>query len=149
MSIPRFFRQPLRYLHWASIEKPAIFYSIVVGSIGPVMVFTVPPIRRYFGDGPKERIPLTYPNCLAIISTSDIHHNQSDQQINWYLEQADRYEIIKDEFSYRRTPLLELKTQASSIRLDRQPFLQNLIMLNNLTAMRFDHPLLSALRSHE
>ncbi|KAI9811971.1 MAG: hypothetical protein M1832_000635 [Thelocarpon impressellum] len=58
---PRFFSQPLRYLHWASLEKPAIFYSILIGSLGPVFVVAVPPLRRRFGDGPREPIPLTYP----------------------------------------------------------------------------------------
>lgn len=68
MSTPRFWRQPLRYMHWASIERPAIFWSCVVGSIGPVMVVTVPPIRRYFGDGPRPPIPMTYPSkCLFIV----------------------------------------------------------------------------------
>ena len=58
---PRFYSQPLRYLKWASYNKPAYFYSIVVGCIGPVMVFTVPSIRRYLGEEPIPKIPLTYP----------------------------------------------------------------------------------------
>ncbi|CAI6341087.1 unnamed protein product [Periconia digitata] len=58
---PFFFQQPLRYLRWISINKPAYFYSIVIGSIGPVMVFTVPPIRRYLGYERSPRIPQTYP----------------------------------------------------------------------------------------
>ncbi|KAH7311041.1 hypothetical protein BKA65DRAFT_163232 [Rhexocercosporidium sp. MPI-PUGE-AT-0058] len=60
-ALPRFFSQPLRYLRWAAIEKPAIFYSIVIGSMGPVVVLTVPPIRRMLGDGKRPEIPLTYP----------------------------------------------------------------------------------------
>lgn len=62
MSSPRFFSQPIRYLRWASFEKPAIFYSIVVGSLGPVIMVVVPPIRRRLGDGPRPPIPLTYPS---------------------------------------------------------------------------------------
>lgn len=62
MSSPRFFSQPFRYIRWASHENPAIFWSIVIGSIGPPMMVIVPPIRRYFGDGPREPIPLTYPS---------------------------------------------------------------------------------------
>ncbi|KAI9676042.1 MAG: hypothetical protein M1817_000785 [Caeruleum heppii] len=58
---PRFFQQPLRYLHWASIEKPAIFYSLILGSLGPVAMLVVPPLRQRFGDGRRERIPGTYP----------------------------------------------------------------------------------------
>ncbi|EON65642.1 hypothetical protein W97_04881 [Coniosporium apollinis CBS 100218] len=61
MSTPRFWRQPLSYLRWASHEKPAIFYSFVVGGMGPVMMVTVPSIRRRLGDGPRPPIPLTYP----------------------------------------------------------------------------------------
>ncbi|KAH6718428.1 hypothetical protein DL95DRAFT_341690 [Leptodontidium sp. 2 PMI_412] len=60
-ALPRFFSQPLRYLRWAAIEKPAIFYSIVIGSMGPVTVLTVPPIRRMLGDEKRPEIPLTYP----------------------------------------------------------------------------------------
>ncbi|OAL51845.1 hypothetical protein IQ07DRAFT_506212 [Pyrenochaeta sp. DS3sAY3a] len=58
---PLFFKQPLRYLKWASINKPAYFYSIVIGCAGPIMVFTVPPIRRYLGEEPIAKIPMTYP----------------------------------------------------------------------------------------
>ena len=68
MSSPRFFTQPIHYLRWASYEKPAIFYSIVIGSIGPFLVIGVPPLRRRFGDGPREAIPLTYPSeCSGAI----------------------------------------------------------------------------------
>jgi len=62
MSSPRFFSQPLRYLRWASYEKPAIFYAFIVGSLGPVIMVVVPPMRRRLGDGPREPIPLTYPS---------------------------------------------------------------------------------------
>ncbi|EED17552.1 NADH-ubiquinone oxidoreductase 9.5 kDa subunit, putative [Talaromyces stipitatus ATCC 10500] len=62
MSAPHFWSTPLRYLRWASHEKPAIFYSIVLGSFGPVSLAVVPPIRRYFGDVDPETIPLSYPS---------------------------------------------------------------------------------------
>lgn len=61
MTTPYFWRQPLQYLRWASHEKPAIFYSIAIGSLGPLTLIVVPPIRHRFGDGPRESIPLTYP----------------------------------------------------------------------------------------
>lgn len=61
MTTPYFWRQPLQYLRWASHEKPAIFYSIAIGTLGPLTLFVVPPIRHRFGDGPRETIPLTYP----------------------------------------------------------------------------------------
>ncbi|KAA8567771.1 hypothetical protein EYC84_008237 [Monilinia fructicola] len=60
-TIPRFFSQPFRYIRWAANEKPAIFFSLIVGSIGPVLVLTVPKIRHRLGDGPRPQIPLTYP----------------------------------------------------------------------------------------
>ena len=64
MSAPRieFFKNPIRYLHWASVAKPAYFWSVVVGSFGPLSFFVVPPIRRFFGDYKRPAIPLTYPS---------------------------------------------------------------------------------------
>jgi hypothetical protein len=64
MSAPQFWSTPLRYLRWASHEKPAIFYSIIIGSCGPVALVTLPPIRRYFGDVDPEPIPLSYPSKI-------------------------------------------------------------------------------------
>ncbi|KAG9237929.1 NADH-ubiquinone oxidoreductase 9.5 kDa subunit [Amylocarpus encephaloides] len=60
---PNFFATPLRYLRWAHVAKPAIFYSVLVGSFGPVLVFTVPPLRRRFGDtmATDYSHPYTYP----------------------------------------------------------------------------------------
>lgn len=63
-AYPRFFSQPFRYLRWAAIEKPAIFYSIVIGSLGPVTIFVVPPIRTMLGDPKRPEIPLTYPSTI-------------------------------------------------------------------------------------
>ncbi|EIM85008.1 NADH-ubiquinone oxidoreductase subunit, partial [Stereum hirsutum FP-91666 SS1] len=42
-------------------EKPVIFYSIVIGLAGPLMVPTVPAIRAKFGYKRPEPIPLAYP----------------------------------------------------------------------------------------
>ncbi|KAF2646211.1 hypothetical protein P280DRAFT_415249, partial [Massarina eburnea CBS 473.64] len=58
---PLFFKQPFRYIKWVSIHKPAYFYSIIIGTIGPVAVFVVPPIRRYIGDENRSKVPQTYP----------------------------------------------------------------------------------------
>lgn len=58
---PFFFSQPLRYMKWASYNKPAYFYSIIIGLAGPAMLVTVPPIRRYLGEEPIQKIPMTYP----------------------------------------------------------------------------------------
>ncbi|KAI9711528.1 MAG: hypothetical protein M1820_002092 [Bogoriella megaspora] len=61
MSYPYFYRTPFKYLRWASHEKPAIFYSCIVGSFGPIMMVAVPPIRHRLGDPDRPQIPLTYP----------------------------------------------------------------------------------------
>ncbi|KAF2134859.1 hypothetical protein P153DRAFT_11107 [Dothidotthia symphoricarpi CBS 119687] len=58
---PFFFKQPLRYLKWVSYNKPAYFYSVAIGCVGPVLVVAVPPIRRYMGDEKIAQIPMTYP----------------------------------------------------------------------------------------
>ncbi|KAI6251067.1 NADH-ubiquinone oxidoreductase [Erysiphe necator] len=58
---PRFFSQPLKFFHWASIEKPAIFWSCIIGSLGPISIIVVPPVRRLVGDNQRPPIPLTYP----------------------------------------------------------------------------------------
>lgn len=52
-------------MRWAAREKPAYFYSIVIGLIGPVMVVTVPSIRHNLGDKPRPPIPQSYPSECA------------------------------------------------------------------------------------
>ncbi|KAI0076690.1 hypothetical protein K474DRAFT_1597603 [Panus rudis PR-1116 ss-1] len=54
-------KQSYRYLQRQAHEQPVIFYSCVIGLIGPVMVVTVPPIRKAFGWKPSEPIPTSYP----------------------------------------------------------------------------------------
>ncbi|KAK0545481.1 n19m, NADH-ubiquinone oxidoreductase 9.5 kDa subunit [Tilletia horrida] len=55
------FRSTYRYLQRSAHEQPVIFYSLLIGSVGPVLVVAVPPIRRYYGWKPAERIPTSYP----------------------------------------------------------------------------------------
>jgi len=65
-AVPKtFWSSPIRYLRWAAHEKPAIFWSFVVGGLGPVSVAVVPTLRRYVGDEDPARIPLTYPGELG------------------------------------------------------------------------------------
>lgn len=53
---------------WAH-EKPAIFYSIIIGFGSPILAYTVPPFRRnYLGYVPPERLPTTYPCATFIVS---------------------------------------------------------------------------------
>ncbi|KAF2768335.1 hypothetical protein EJ03DRAFT_328373 [Teratosphaeria nubilosa] len=61
MAPVSFFDKPGQYVAWAIRRKPAIFWSLVVGSMGPVVALTAPPVRKMFGDGPRPQIPLTYP----------------------------------------------------------------------------------------
>ncbi|GAB1311753.1 n19m, NADH-ubiquinone oxidoreductase 9.5 kDa subunit [Madurella fahalii] len=58
---PRFWATPLRYCRWASRERPAYFWSVVIGACGPLTLVTVPPLRRLLGDHDAKPIPLTYP----------------------------------------------------------------------------------------
>ncbi|RSH88093.1 uncharacterized protein EHS24_000620 [Apiotrichum porosum] len=50
-----------RYLQRLAHEQPVYFWSFAIGLAGPVMVATVPPIRKSFGWTPAERIPTTFP----------------------------------------------------------------------------------------
>ncbi|QDS69589.1 hypothetical protein FKW77_008411 [Venturia effusa] len=61
LSKPYFWAQPIKYLRWSSHEKPALFWSCIIGAIGPISMVVVPPIREYYGDKRRPRIPLTYP----------------------------------------------------------------------------------------
>jgi len=61
-ALPKtFWGSPVRYLRWASHEKPAIFWSCVLGGSAPLTFVVIPPLRRYVGDEDPPRIPLTYP----------------------------------------------------------------------------------------
>ncbi|EIW52929.1 uncharacterized protein TRAVEDRAFT_135003 [Trametes versicolor FP-101664 SS1] len=55
------FRQTYRYLQRQAHEQPVIFYSLVIGLIGPVMLVTVPPIRKTLGYRYSDPIPTSYP----------------------------------------------------------------------------------------
>lgn len=64
-SVPqKFWNSPVRYLRWAMHEKPAIFWSCILGALGPVALVGLPPLRRTFGDFDPPRIPLTYPGTF-------------------------------------------------------------------------------------
>lgn len=72
-TTPLFWSTPIRYLRWASHEKPAIFWSLVIGGMGPVALVGLPPLRRALGDVDPEPIPMSYPS-------KDILHMQSNAQ---------------------------------------------------------------------
>ncbi|KAL2017372.1 hypothetical protein VTK56DRAFT_2252 [Thermocarpiscus australiensis] len=58
---PRFWAGPLRYWRWAARERPALFWSVCIGALGPATLAVVPPLRRRLGDPDAPPIPLTYP----------------------------------------------------------------------------------------
>ncbi|KAN0059937.1 n19m, NADH-ubiquinone oxidoreductase 9.5 kDa subunit [Thecaphora frezii] len=55
------FRNTYRYLQHSAHENPVIFFSLLIGSVGPISVLVVPPIRKAYGWKPAERIPTSYP----------------------------------------------------------------------------------------
>ncbi|KAG6007381.1 hypothetical protein E4U21_006085 [Claviceps maximensis] len=61
MSAPIFWSTPLKYCRWAARERPALFWSVIIGAAGPIAIPIVPPIRRYFGDVDPAPVPVTYP----------------------------------------------------------------------------------------
>ncbi|KAI8974699.1 hypothetical protein BDB01DRAFT_806158, partial [Pilobolus umbonatus] len=53
----------LRSMHRFALDRPVIFWSFVIASVGPVMVWTVPKFRReYLGFKGYEPLPITYPS---------------------------------------------------------------------------------------
>lgn len=63
-AAPLFWSHPLKYCRWASYERPALFWSVMIGAAGPVMIPIIRPIRAYFGDVDAPAIPVTYPGTL-------------------------------------------------------------------------------------
>nr|OQO22161.1 hypothetical protein B0A51_08364 [Rachicladosporium sp. CCFEE 5018] len=61
MAPVSFWTAPTTYIHWAARAKPAIFWSIVIGCMGPLTLIVVPPLRERLGDPMRSQIPLTYP----------------------------------------------------------------------------------------
>jgi hypothetical protein len=49
-------------------ENPVIFYSVVIGAIGPVGLMVIPPIRTRLGYTTTPPIPTTYPSTLMFAS---------------------------------------------------------------------------------
>lgn len=60
-AAPLFWSTPFKYCRWAAREKPALFWSVIVGFAGPAMIPIVRPIRYRLGDIDAPPIPTTYP----------------------------------------------------------------------------------------
>jgi len=72
---PRFWAGPLRYCRWAARERPAYFWSVFIGALGPVTLVVVPPIRKALGDEDAPTIPMTYPG------TSDYAADKANENL--------------------------------------------------------------------
>lgn len=92
MSSPLFWSQPLKYCAWAARERPAYFWSVVVGATGPALMPIVPPIRHMLGDVDPAPVPVTYPG------TFNPPMNRSPRQL-WRRIQAERgRELVEEKF---------------------------------------------------
>ncbi|KAI6781910.1 NADH-ubiquinone oxidoreductase 9.5 kDa subunit-like protein [Emericellopsis cladophorae] len=61
-SAPHFWSTPFRYCRWAAVEKPALFWSVIIGGIGPVMIYPIRSLRyNVLNDPDPPAIPNTYP----------------------------------------------------------------------------------------
>ncbi|RDA93296.1 hypothetical protein CP533_2027 [Ophiocordyceps camponoti-saundersi (nom. inval.)] len=58
---PYFWSAPFKYCRWACRERPALFWSVIIGAAGPIALPIVPPLRRYYGDVDPPPVPVTYP----------------------------------------------------------------------------------------
>jgi hypothetical protein len=61
---PRFWSTPFKYMRWAAGEYPALFYPTIIGTLGPIALVTLTPLRRRFLYEDKPLIPKTYPSEL-------------------------------------------------------------------------------------
>lgn len=67
-GIPQtFWSSPVRYLRWAAHEKPAIFWSIIIGGTGPVILAAGRPFREWIGDEIPKAIPGSYPGKCCFL----------------------------------------------------------------------------------
>ncbi|KAG5518026.1 hypothetical protein PMAC_003210 [Pneumocystis sp. 'macacae'] len=60
-SFRSFWSNSIKYAKWAAQERPHLFYSFCLGSLGPIIFLIVPPIRKRLGYVSPEPIPKTYP----------------------------------------------------------------------------------------
>lgn len=81
MSSPLFWSTPLKYCRWAAREKPALFWSVVIGAAGPLAMPIGPPLRRWLGDVDPAPVPVTYPGafCLSL----PFHHTTHEALIQY------------------------------------------------------------------
>jgi hypothetical protein len=83
MSAPIFWSTPLKYCRWAARERPALFWSVIIGATGPIAMPIVPPIRKYFGDVDPAPIPVTYPGTLLLELQPLRQDALGEQNVDW------------------------------------------------------------------
>ncbi|KIJ53305.1 hypothetical protein M422DRAFT_222658 [Sphaerobolus stellatus SS14] len=54
-------RSAFRYLREQSHEQPVFFWSVILGTLGPVTLIAVPPLREKMGCKRRAEIPTSYP----------------------------------------------------------------------------------------
>lgn len=60
-AAPHFWSTPFKYCRWAARERPALFWSVIIGGIGPVMIYPGRALRYRLGDIDPPPVPSTYP----------------------------------------------------------------------------------------
>ena len=60
-AAPHFWSMPFKYCRWAARERPALFWAVIIGGIGPVMIYPVRSLRYRLGDVDPPRVPTSYP----------------------------------------------------------------------------------------
>ncbi|KAI8725639.1 hypothetical protein NCS52_00135500 [Fusarium sp. LHS14.1] len=80
-AAPLFWSTPLKYCRWAARERPALFWSVIIGAAGPISMPIVPPIRYYFGDIDAPPVPVTYPSALALSLNSTMDFTNRGQTV--------------------------------------------------------------------
>ncbi|CAG8497597.1 319_t:CDS:2 [Ambispora gerdemannii] len=78
--------QPFKATYRFAYDRPAYFWSLVIGFAGPVYVLVMPPILKKFGHVKPEAIPYTYPSksqYMAVIFVNfRVDHMQLVSQYN-------------------------------------------------------------------
>lgn len=67
MATPYFWTQPFRYLRYASHTSPALFWSLVLGTAGPVIFVGSIPVKRVLGIENRAKVPATYPGMYCVV----------------------------------------------------------------------------------
>ncbi|OAA42816.1 NADH-ubiquinone oxidoreductase 9.5 kDa subunit [Beauveria brongniartii RCEF 3172] len=77
-AAPFFWSTPLKYCRWAAREKPALFWSVVIGAAGPLAMPIGPPIRRWLGDVDPAPVPVTYPGTSHLFLLAPVGNSLRD-----------------------------------------------------------------------